>query len=49
MPLGGNEKIVYKKNLNQSFHCGPAATNPTIEDAGSIPGLVQWVKDLMLL
>ena len=32
----------------RSSHCGLAVTNTTSipEDTGSIPGLVQWVKDL---
>ena len=31
-------------------HCGTAETNPTRNDevAGSIPGLIPWVKDLAL-
>ena len=36
------------KNLNcGSSHCGTAVTNPASihEDAGSIPGLTQWVGD----
>ena len=34
-----------------SFHRGSMVTNPTSihEDAGSIPGLDHWVKDLVLL
>ena len=38
-----------KKNMGSS-HCGSVATNPTSMhgDAGSIPALDQWVKDLAL-
>ena len=42
---------VFKNIYWRSFHCGAAEMNPTSihEDAGSIPGLTQWVKDPALL
>ena len=36
--------------INWSSRCGAVETNPTRnqEGVGSIPGLAQWVKDLVL-
>ena len=47
-----NWLISFSKNkvFSKSIHCGAAETNLTSnhEVAGSIPGLAQWVKDLVL-
>ena len=41
--------IFFIKRMYSSSHCGSLVTNPTneliYEDAGSIHGLAQWVKD----
>ena len=46
--LANREKT--QESLNRSFRRGTAETNPTRnrEVAGSVPGLVQWVKGLAL-
>ena len=43
--------VQWVKNLNASSHRGSEVMSQISihEDAGSIPGLAQWVKDLALL
>ena len=41
-------KFRQKKMENRSSCHGSVVTNPMCEDAGLIPGLDQWIKDLAL-
>ena len=45
-----NKHDKLKIKLKRSSHCGSMVVNPTgiHEDVGSIPGLTQWVKHLVL-
>ena len=45
------KKLYNFKKLSYRSSCGSVETNPTVtpENAGSIPSLNQWVKDLALL
>ena len=44
------ELFLFKTAYMRSSHCGMVEMNPTNidEDAGSIPGLAQWVGDPVL-
>ena len=45
------EGFLHNSYNYRNSHCGLAVTKPTVipEDASSIPGLTQWVKDPELL
>ena len=49
--MGGKAHAKISNKLLQSFHCGSEEMNPTSihENAGSLPGPTQGVKDLGLL
>ena len=48
--LGPSQACSFKGGNNLQFRCGAAEMNRTsiYEGPGSIPGLAQWVKDLVL-
>ena len=49
--FGGNKDYIKKKKRKRNFHGGSAETNLTSihENTDLIPGLTQWVNDLVLL